>query len=83
LISTLHRIRDWRVSPHSDAGGRTHVVWTYSFKLKDHEFPGYLGALGRYLFRIDFLDQQYAAMMRGTLRAGKQNAEQQPSGAAK
>jgi hypothetical protein len=64
-------------------GGRTHIVWTYSFKLQDHEFPGYLGALGRYLFRIGFLDRQYAAMMRGTLRAGKQNAEQQPSGATK
>jgi hypothetical protein len=64
-------------------GGRTHIVWTYSFKLKDHEFPGYLGALGRYLFRISFLDRQYAAMMRGTLQAGKQAAEQQPSGSAK
>jgi hypothetical protein len=64
-------------------GGRTHIVWTYSFKLKDHEFPGYLGALGRYLFRIGFLDRQYAAMMRGTLRAGKPVAEQRPSGAAK
>ena len=64
-------------------GGRTHIVWTYSFKLKDHEFPGYLGALGRYLFRIGFLDRQYAAMMRGTLQAGKPAAEQQPSGATK
>jgi hypothetical protein len=64
-------------------GGRTHIVWTYSFKLKDHEFPGYLGGLGRYLFRIGFLDRQYAAMMRGTLQAGKSNAERQPSGAAK
>ena len=36
-------------------GGRTHIVWTYSFKLKDHEFPGYLGALGRYLFRIGLI----------------------------
>jgi hypothetical protein len=53
------------------SGDRTHVVWTYSFKLKDHEFPGYLGALGRYLFRIGFLDRQYADMMRSTLRAGK------------
>ena len=64
-------------------GGRTHIVWTYSFKLKDHEFPGYLGALGRYLFRIGFLDRQYAAMMRGTLQAGKTAAKQQPSGADK
>lgn len=63
-------------------GGRTHIVWTYSFKLKDHEFPGYLGALGRYLFRVSFLDRQYAAMMRGTLQAGKTTAEQRPSGGA-
>jgi len=69
---------------HTEMPGlRTHIVWTYSFKLKEHEFPGYLGALGRYLFRIGFLDRQYAAMMRGTLHAGKSTAEQQPSGAAK
>jgi hypothetical protein len=60
-------------------GDRTHIVWTYSFKLKDHEFPGYLGSLGRYLFRIGFLDRQYADMMRSTLRAGRQ----QTSGEAK
>jgi hypothetical protein len=60
---------------HSELpGGHTHIVWTYSFKLKDHEFPGYLGAVGRYLFRIGFLDRQYAAMMRGTLHATKQDA---------
>jgi hypothetical protein len=59
-------------------GEHTHIVWTYSFKLKDHEFPGYLGALGRYIFQVGFLDRQYAAMMRGTLQAGKVNAEKQP-----
>jgi len=64
-------------------GGRTHIVWTYSFKLKDHEFPGYLGALGRYFFHIGFLDRQYAAMMRGTLEAGKTTAEEQPTGDSK
>jgi hypothetical protein len=48
--------------------GHTHIVWTYSFRLKDNTFPGYLGALGRYLFRIGFLDRDYAAMMRATLR---------------
>jgi hypothetical protein len=61
-------------------GGHTHIVWTYSFKLKDHEFPGYLGALGRYLFRVGFLDRQYAAMMRGTLEAGKPPVERRPPG---
>ena len=54
---------DSEVSP-----GHTRIVWTYSFKLKGNEFPGYLGALGRYLFRVVFLDRQYAAMMRGTLQ---------------
>jgi hypothetical protein len=65
----------------SEIDGRsTHVVWTYSFKLKDYQFPGYLGALGRYLFRVRFLDSQYAAMMRGTLEAGKATAEKEPAG---
>jgi hypothetical protein len=59
--------------------GHTHIVWTYSFKLKDNEFPGYLGALGRYLFRVRFLDRQYAVMMRGTLEAGKATAEKEPA----
>jgi hypothetical protein len=48
--------------------GHTHIVWTYSFKLKENAFPGCLGALGRYLFRIGFLDRDYAAMMRATLQ---------------
>jgi hypothetical protein len=61
-------------------GGRTHIVWTYSFKLKDHEFPGYLGALGRYLFRVTFLDRQYAAMMRATLRGNQVPPKNQQAG---
>jgi hypothetical protein len=59
---------------------RTRIVWTYSFKLKDNEFPGYLGALGRTLFHWVFLDRDYAAMMRATLVAGKADAEKRPSG---
>jgi hypothetical protein len=58
--------------------GRTHVSWTYSFKLKDGVFPGNLGALGRFLFRVGFLDRDYSAMMRGTLNGNKQEAEQRP-----
>ena len=53
----------------------THIVWTYSFKLKENRFPGYLGPLGQFLFHIGFLDRQYAEMMRGTLKAGKVAAE--------
>jgi hypothetical protein len=49
--------------------GHTHIAWTYSFKLKDSKFPGCLGAFGRYLFRVGFLDRDYAAMMRATLHA--------------
>jgi hypothetical protein len=54
---------------YTDQGaGRTRIVWTYSFKLKENEFPGYLGAFGRYLFRVTFLDRAYADMMRETLK---------------
>jgi hypothetical protein len=62
---------------YTDVGsGRTHITWTYSFKLNEARFPGYLGGFGRYLFRVGFLDHQYAAMMRGTLDGTKRNAEQ-------
>jgi len=59
--------------------GRTHIVWTYAFKLKDHEFPGSLGALGGFLFQVGFLDRQYAAMMRGTLENSRAAAEKLPA----
>jgi len=61
---------------YSDIGnGRTHVIWTYSFMLRRDRFPGYLGSVGRFLFRVGFLDRQYAAMMRGTLNGNKSGAE--------
>jgi hypothetical protein len=63
------------------AGAHTRITWTYSFKLKDDVFPGYLGALGRWLFRVDFLDRDYAAMMRGVLDGYKTTAEAQPNDA--
>ena len=47
--------------------GRTRVRWTYSFQLNRSRFPGFLGAFGDYLFRVNFLDREYAAMMRRTL----------------
>jgi hypothetical protein len=53
------------------------VTWTYSFKLKDDVFPGNLGGLGRFLFRVGFLDRDYAAMMRGVLGGYKTTAEEQ------
>jgi hypothetical protein len=62
-------------------GAHTRITWTYSFKLKDDVFPGYLGALGRWLFRVGFLDRDYAAMMRGVLNGYKTTAEAQPNDA--
>ncbi|HEX3470134.1 MAG TPA: hypothetical protein VHT28_03025, partial [Silvibacterium sp.] len=66
---------------YSDIGGsRTHVTWTYSFMLNHQRFPGELGSLGRFLFRVGFLDRQYAAMMRATLEGTKADAERQQAG---
>jgi hypothetical protein len=58
----------------------TRVTWTYSFRLKDDIFPGNLGGLGRFLFRVGFLDRDYAAMMRSVLAGYKTTAEHQPGG---
>jgi len=60
-------------------GGRTHVTWTYSFQLNRHRFPGYLGALGAFLFRVRFLDSEYADLMRDVLGGIKSDAEQLPN----
>jgi hypothetical protein len=57
-------------------GAHTRVTWTYSFKLKEDVFPGNLGGMGRFLFRVGFLDRDYAAMMRGVLNGYKASAEQ-------
>jgi hypothetical protein len=56
-------------------GGHTRITWTYSFKLKGDTFPGELGAFGRWLFKVGFLDRDYAAMMQGVLRGYKVSAE--------
>jgi len=47
-----------------------------SLKLKDHAFPGNLGALGRFLFRKYFLECEY----RGVLNGYKTDAEQRTVG---
>ena len=57
----------------------TRVTWTYTFKLKSDTFPGELGALGRWLFKVDFLERDYAAMMKGVLRGYQEAAEKLPS----
>lgn len=51
--------------------GRTRVIWTYSFKLNRERFPGRLGCVGDYIFKIGFLDRDYAQMMKRTLDAQK------------
>ena len=45
----------------------TKIVWTYSFALRGDRFPGYLGRLGDFLFRITFLDRDWAEVMRNVL----------------
>jgi hypothetical protein len=65
---------------YTDAGAdRTQVVWTYSFKLRDDDFPGSLGAAGDYVFRTSYLDKQYAYGMRGVLAGYKADAERLPA----
>ena len=61
--------------------GHTRVTWTYSFKLKGDTFPGELGAFGRWLFEVGFLDRDYAVMMRGVLENYKESAESQSADA--
>jgi hypothetical protein len=50
------------------AGDRTHVTWRYSFKLRSDTFPGWLGGLGRTLFRKRFLETDYAEFMDAQVR---------------
>jgi hypothetical protein len=59
--------------------GHTRITWTYSFKLKEDVFPGELGAVGRWLFRVRFLDREYAGMMKDVLNGYKQDAEARPA----
>lgn len=58
--------------------GRTHTRWTYAFKLNPGRFPGSLGSLGRYLFRVRFLERDYATMMRNSLASAKARVESTP-----
>lgn len=55
--------------------GRTLIHWTYAFRLRLDEFPGYLGPLGRFLFRKFYLNTRYAELMRGALAVRKESAE--------
>jgi len=56
-------------------GDRTRIRWTYSFKLNESSFPGVLGPLGRFFFRVGFFDRSFAPMMHGVLKGYKDAAE--------
>jgi hypothetical protein len=56
--------------------GHTRITWTYSFKLKDDVFPGQFGVFGRWLFRVRFLDREYADMMKDVLNGYKHDADE-------
>lgn len=60
------------------AGGRTEIVWTYAFHLRDDMFPGSLGAFGRWLMRRVFLDTAYARLMQASLAAIRKTLESRP-----
>ncbi|MGG5886379.1 SRPBCC family protein [Falsiroseomonas sp. HC035] len=53
----------------TDDGDATRVDWTYAFRLKSDRFPGNLGALGRDLFRLAFLDTNSARFMQAGMAA--------------
>ncbi|MFC7477950.1 SRPBCC family protein [Dankookia sp. GCM10030260] len=66
----------------ADAAEGTAVHWTYSFALKEDRFPGSLGALGRGLFRLAFLDTRYSRFMASGMRAIGKRAIAELDGAA-
>ncbi|MBK1657198.1 SRPBCC family protein, partial [Paracraurococcus ruber] len=57
----------------AEAGG-TRVDWRYAFALRQDRFPGSLGALGRGLFRLAFLDTRYARFMAAGMAAIEREA---------
>ncbi len=58
----------------TDIGDATLVTWTYAFRLKTDRFPGSLGAVGRRLFRLAFVDTAYARFMAAGMDAIKSEA---------
>jgi hypothetical protein len=55
--------------------GRTRVQWTYSFQLNRSRFPGSPRRIGDLLFRVGFLDREYAEMMWGLPAGSKARTE--------
>lgn len=64
-------VGEFRFAP-SAAG--TRVTWRYAFHLERERFPGWLGPLGRWLFRTTFLERDYAEFMRAGVGAMKARA---------
>jgi hypothetical protein len=62
--------------------GRTRILWTYSFALRRDRFPGYLGRPGDFLFRIGFLDRDWAQVMRNVLNGYRTAAEKETNSTA-
>lgn len=52
-----------------DAPGGTAIHWRYAFAIRQDRFPGALGALGRGLFRLAFLEGPYARFMQSGMAA--------------
>jgi hypothetical protein len=69
-----YALGEFRFAP-LDGGARTEPAWTYAFRLRSDRFPGALGALGRALMRMAFIDGAYAELMRTALAAIKGGLE--------
>jgi len=68
-------IGEFRFSPLTKSTALVH--WKYSFKLKNNEFPGKLGCLGRQLFKWSFLNGDYAEFMNASINAVKAYGERE------
>lgn len=53
----------------------TSITWNYQFALKEDHFPGSLGSVGRWLFRTQFADSDWAEFMEQTLNNIKYQLE--------
>ena len=54
-ISSVIRGEEHRVNVYTPVNAdRTHIDWTYSFRLDTRRFPGMFGGLGEFLFRSSF-----------------------------
>ena len=73
-------IGEFTFEPGGGPTAATHVRWRYGFKLRSNRFPGYLGGLGRSLFRSNFLESDYGPFMDHTARDIRAFAERVVAG---